>query len=133
MTPNLTVRLTANFERNLERIEHFLLEADAPQAFDALLDELLDNVIPALERFPELGSPLLDLRAGSIESLHAQEALRKKAGDAQLRQYVLPRYLILYAVSPAAIHLLSIKHHRQLSFDFGAFWPRAADVRQGGN
>ncbi|MCY0857189.1 type II toxin-antitoxin system RelE/ParE family toxin [Cupriavidus sp. D39] len=130
MTSNITVRLTANFERNLERLEQFLLEADAPQAFDALLDELLDNVIPALERFPELGSPLLGLRAGSIESRRAQEALREKAGDAQLRQYVLSSYLILYAVSPTVINLLSIKHHRQLSFDFGAFWPGAADTRQ---
>ncbi len=128
--PSITVRLTANFERNMESIEQFLLDAGAPQAFDALLDELLGNVIPALERFPELGSPLLGLRAGSIESLRAQEALRKKAGDAQLRQYVLSSYLILYAVSPTAIHLLSIKHHRQLSFDFGAFWPGAAGTGQ---
>ena len=46
----LTVRLTANFERNLADIERFLTEAEAPQAYDALLDELLDTVIPNLER-----------------------------------------------------------------------------------
>ena len=34
------VRLTANFERNLADIERFLTEAEAPQAHDALLDEL---------------------------------------------------------------------------------------------
>ncbi|MDD2926184.1 MAG: type II toxin-antitoxin system RelE/ParE family toxin, partial [Rhodoferax sp.] len=49
------VKLTANFERNLEEVEAFLLAADAPQAFDALLDELSDTVIPNLERFPRMG------------------------------------------------------------------------------
>ena len=35
------VRLTANFEHNLEDIEQFLNEVKAPQAYEALLDELL--------------------------------------------------------------------------------------------
>jgi plasmid stabilization system protein ParE len=116
------VRLTANFERNLESIKAFLADADAPQAFDDLIDDLLDKVIPNLERFPGLGPVLLDQAAGSIESVRAQEALRKKAGDAELRQYVLPGYLILYAVTGDAIYLLSIRHHRQLSFDLDALW-----------
>ncbi|WP_431826017.1 hypothetical protein [Burkholderia sp. F1] len=34
-----TVKLTANFEHNLEQVEAFLLEAETPQAFDALLDD----------------------------------------------------------------------------------------------
>src|SRR3989304_9760189 len=55
----LTVRLTANFERNLADIERFLSEAEAPQAYDALLDELLDTVIPNLQRFPGIGRPFL--------------------------------------------------------------------------
>jgi hypothetical protein len=40
VTRKLSVKLTANFERNLDGIEQFLREADAPGAFDALLDEL---------------------------------------------------------------------------------------------
>jgi hypothetical protein len=47
------VRFTANFERNLAAIERFLLEAEEPQAFDALVDELLGTVIPNLERFSD--------------------------------------------------------------------------------
>ena len=35
MTSRITVKLTANFERNLADIEQFLLEAEAPQAFDS--------------------------------------------------------------------------------------------------
>ena len=54
MTNRVTVKLTANFERNLADIEQFLTEAEAPQAFDGLIDELLGTVLPNLERFPEL-------------------------------------------------------------------------------
>jgi hypothetical protein len=122
MPRKLPVKLAANFEHNLESIEQFLREAGVPEAFDVLLDELLAKVIPNLERFPGLGPALLDQPAGSAESLNAQEALRKKAGDAELRQYILPGYLILHAVSRDAVHLLSIKHHRQLSFDLDALW-----------
>ena len=52
MVKKLTVKLTANFERNLGEIELFLIDADAPQAFVGLLDELVATVIPNLERFP---------------------------------------------------------------------------------
>ena len=125
----LTVKLTANFERNLESIEKFLQEADAPQAFDAILDELLDKVIPNLERFPGIGPSLLDIQPGSVETLNALEALRSKAGDTQIRQYVLSHYLVLYAATANAVHLLSIKHHRQLSYDLDAIWLSDAKVR----
>ena len=37
MTNRVTIKLTANFERNLADIEQFLTEAQAPQAFDGLL------------------------------------------------------------------------------------------------
>ena len=48
----IKLELSASFERNLVDIETFLTEADAPQAFDALIDNLLSTVIPVLERFP---------------------------------------------------------------------------------
>ena len=46
MAKKVSVKLTANFERNLGEIDRFLIDADAAQAFDGLLDELLDTVIP---------------------------------------------------------------------------------------
>jgi hypothetical protein len=57
VTGKYHVKLTANFERNLEEVEAFLLDADAPQAFDALLDELMETVIPTLEHFPDCHFP----------------------------------------------------------------------------
>ncbi len=121
------VKLTANFERNLADIEQFLAEADAPQAFDSLLDELLETVIPNLERFPGMGRPFLNRAVGSVEATNALTALRAKlqtllADTNALREYVMDHYLVLYAQTEGTVYLLSIKHHRQVSFDFESHW-----------
>ncbi len=123
MTKKPLVKFTANFERNLEGIERFLVEAEAPQAFDGLLDELLETVIPNLERFPEMGQPFLRRQVHSIEATNAVAALTERLAaltpetDA-IREYVLKHYLLLYAVIGGTLYLLSIRHQRQLSFDF---------------
>jgi plasmid stabilization system protein ParE len=123
----LVVKLTANFERNLADIERFLTEADAPQAYDGLLDELLDTVIPNLKRFPGMGRPFFSRACGSVEATNALAALRVKlaaliADPDALREYVMNNFLVLYALIDGNIYLLSIKHHRQLSFNFEAHW-----------
>ena len=122
-----SVRLAANFERNLADIERFLTEAQAPQAYDALLDELLDTVIPNLERFPGMGRPFLARPARSVEATNSLAALRAKlsalTSDADaLREYILSDYLVLYAQIGGNIYLLAIRHQRQLSFDFQSHW-----------
>lgn len=127
MAKKLVVKLTANFERNLADIERFLTEVDAPQAYDGLLDELLDTLIPNLERFPGMGRPFLNRPVGSVEATNALAALRVKLEALMgqpdgLREYVMDNYLVLYALIDGNIQLLSIKHHRQLSFNFDAHW-----------
>lgn len=127
LAKNPVVKLTANFERNLADIERFLIAGKAPQAFDGLLDELLCTVIPNLERFPGMGRPFLNRAVGSVEATNALSALRTKltallVEPDGLREYVTDHYLVLYAQIEENIHLLSIKHHRQLSFDFEAHW-----------
>lgn len=121
-----TVRLTANFERNLDEIEAFLTEAEAPRAFDALLDVLTETVIPNLERFPAMGRAFLGHPIRSVEASNGIDMLRKKllslGEGAEIREYVLEHYLVLYACADAVIHLLSIRHHKQLSFDFQHLW-----------
>jgi len=124
---NLVVKLTANFERNLADIERFLTETEASSAYDVLLDELLDTVIPNLERFPGMGRPFMNRAVGSVEATNALSALRAKltmliVEPDGLREYVMDHYLVLYGQIQGSLHLLSIKHHRQLSFDFEAHW-----------
>jgi len=124
----LIIKLTANFERNLEEMETFLLEAQAPQAFDALLDELTDTVIPNLERFPGMGRLFFERPTRSVEASNGIDGLRRKlkglAKDGEIREYVMSHYLLLYARFDSTIYLLSIRHHRQLSFDFQSQWER---------
>ncbi len=127
MAKQPVVKLTAHFARRLEDIEHFLIEADAPTAFDGLLDELLDVAIPNLQRFPRMGRPFLHQQVRSVEAASAVGALTKQLAALSidpdtLREYVLKHYLLLYAVADDAIYLLSIRHHRQLSFDFEGHW-----------
>lgn len=122
----VAVKLSANFERNLEEIEPFLIDAEAAPAYDGLLDELLATVIPNLERFPAMGRSFLDRPLRSVEASNGVDALREKlgklGGNAEIREYVLQHYLLLYAVTGEAVFLLAIRHRKQLSFDFNAFW-----------
>lgn len=129
------VELTTIFLERLESIEAFLTEADAGFAFDDLLAELRATVIPNLRRFPRLGRRYLAQPPQSVEAL-AQLA-RLPAGAARaLREYLHGNYLMLYAVfdggaeADAAVYLLSIRHHRQLSFDFARLWSATDDSRK---
>lgn len=127
MGQTLVIKLTANFERNLEDIERFLTEAEAPQAYDVLLDELLDTVIPNLEHFPEMGRQFLSRTPRSVETSNARDSLCAKllaltSDPAALREYILADYLLLYAQIGGILYLLAIKHQRQLSFDFESHW-----------
>lgn len=117
-----SVRFTANFEKNLDAIELFLAAADQPAAFVKLLEMLATRVIPNLEKFPGIGRPFLEHRAGSVEGELALSALRPRLGGATLREYLIGDYLILYTEQDEGVHLLSIKHQRQLSFDLESHW-----------
>ena len=120
------VELTASFLERLEAIEVFLVEADAGFAFDALVTELRATVIPNLRRFPRIGRRYLANPPQSAEALAQLAALPAGAPDA-LREYLHGDYLMLYAATEAdaTVYLLSIRHHRQLSFDFAKLWPWA--------
>lgn len=118
------VELTASFLERLDAIEAYLLEADAALAFDDLLAELRSTVIRNLRRFPRIGRRYLDHPPQSVEGLAQLAALPVGAASA-LREYLHGDYLILYTEVPAdtTVYLLSIRHHRQLSFDFARLWP----------
>ncbi|WP_027715136.1 type II toxin-antitoxin system RelE/ParE family toxin [Desulfuromonas sp. TF] len=117
------IRVTRHFAENLDAIKEFLLEADAPGAFSALLDDLFEESIPALERYPELGTDFFRRRASSREASELESALRKRLGSqTALSELIRGDYLILYARRDNDLYLLAIKHHRQLSFDFPEFW-----------
>jgi plasmid stabilization system protein ParE len=118
------VELTASFLERLESIEAFLEEAQASFAFDDLLAEIRATVIPNLSRFPRIGRRYLANPPQSAEALALLATMPAGAPDA-LREYLHGDYLMLYAVmeSQETVVLLTIRHHRQLSFDFARLWP----------
>ncbi len=124
--PRYRVELTESFLERLESIEAFLRDADAPLAFDALLTVLRDTVIPNLRRFPRMGRRYLDQPPQSAEAIAQLGVLPIGAPEA-LRVLGTSDYLILYAEASenATVYLLSIRHHRQLSFDFARLWSGA--------
>lgn len=133
-----SVRFTANFEANLASIAAFWEERNAPHAYSSLLDELGTTVIGNLERHPRIGRNFFARSAHSSQAQDRVVALRSRFGDTEVREYLSGDCLLLYCLvaEPAphtpglTAHLLAIKHHRQLSFDFEGFWQanRSEDV-----
>lgn len=116
------VELTDSFLARLDSIEAFLAEADAAFAYDDLLAGLRVTVVPNLARFPLMGRRYLDQPPQSVEAIEQLAKLPAGAAD-RLRVYLHGDYLMLYSVIGEVVYLLSIRHHRQLSFDFVGLWP----------
>jgi plasmid stabilization system protein ParE len=131
-----TVRLTANFEANLEQIAAYWMERDAAQTYMDVLDGIA-TVISNLEQHPRIGRSFYTRVAHSIEVRQRVAALLKRFGAIEVREYLSGDYLLLYSITIAAdsrlpaVDLLAIRHHRQLSFNFSAFWQanRAGEER----
>lgn len=91
--------------------------ADAAFAYDDLLAGLRATVVPNLVRFPLMGRRYLEHPPQSVEALEQLAKLPAGAADG-LRVLLHSDYLMLYSVVGGVVYLLSIRHHRQLSFDF---------------
>ena len=109
---------------NLRNVEAFWDENQFAQGFDRLVDELTDSVVPILKRHPRMGRNFLQRQTDSVETqtrLQKLDALLRSldtdADRAEVREYVMTDYLLLYALVGEMIYLLAIKHHKQLSFD----------------
>ena len=118
-----SVRLAAHFLAGLDSINRFLLEANAGFAYDDLLAQLRAELIPNLSRFPGMGRRYLDSPPRSVEGLDLLATLPPGAAD-HLRLILQGDYLVLYVADDhtRTVTLLSIRHHRQLSFDFVRMW-----------
>src|SRR5690606_28142172 len=76
-----------------------------------------------------IGRKFFERTAHSIEVRNRVALLREKFGGAEVREYLSGDYVLLYCIveggaarKPAlTVHLLAIKHQRQLSFDLEGF------------
>jgi hypothetical protein len=123
MNQHATVYITQNFENNLDTIQKFFVDNEVPQQFDVLIEDLFGTIIPNLQRFPLIGKDFLYRQPGSVEGLNLTESIQRYLdGKGEIREYITGDYLILYALTGSELYLLSIKHHKQLAFDFTAAW-----------
>ena len=126
--PKAAVRFTANFDANLAAIEAFWRGQQTPQAYLRLLEDLEQTVIINLEQHPAIGRCFFARSAQSAEVMSRVAALKRRLGATEIREYRSGDYVVLYSVRPdtgrrdRVVHLLTIRHHRQLSFDFEGFW-----------
>jgi ParE toxin of type II toxin-antitoxin system, parDE len=118
-----SVRFTANFDANLADIEAFWTEAGFEEGYDRLLDAIENTVVANLERFPGMGRPFLGAKPDSIEAFLACERLAEleREGGA-IREYLLEDYTIFYVHTAEVVNLLSVRHFKQVSFDFEDLW-----------
>ena len=90
-----------------------------------MVEELSERVLPVLDRHPRMGRRFMARLPTSVQAQVSHETLRvrlaRQGPDADLREYVMDGYLILYLVTGERLELLSIRHHRQLAFDLSDF------------
>ncbi len=126
--PHARVELTASFVERPESIEAFQPDAGAPQVYDKLLDGLRHAVIPNLRRIPRIGRRHLDNPPQSAEAPAQLHALPPGAAEA-LREYLHGDHLILRTLTGSTVYLLSIRHHRHLSFALPKLWEPRSSAR----
>ena len=114
--------VTENFSANLSNIQTFLGETGS-RAFDRFFKHVVDDIVPMLCRFPGSGGAFLERSIRSNEALATAQKVKEKLREGDdLREFIADEYLILYVVRAKQIVFLSVRHHRQLTFDLKRFW-----------
>ena len=113
---------TQNFSANLLAIQAFL-GSEGHKPFQRFLDRLFDDIVPQLCRFPKSGRSFLAHTIHSSEAKSFAKKLRTRLNrEDDLREYIVDEYLVLNLLRGNHLVFLSVKHHRQLSFDLKRFW-----------
>jgi hypothetical protein len=115
---------TDNYRGNLDSIETYWEDCLFPAGNGRLLTELASTALVHLPNHPRMGRNFLQRQPKSVDAAtRAQKidallrTLDTDAARAEVREYVMTDYLLLYALVGEVIYLLAIKHHKQLSFD----------------
>lgn len=119
---NAQVSAAPNFVTSLDAVQAFMVAQDAAsaQARFVQLKRDLREMKTLLAWSPASGRPARFLQAKSAQArlrLAAVQQLAQSAGLPHLREYVLGSHVVLYAHSDTEVVLLSLKHHRQLTYN----------------
>ena len=110
-----------HFAECLLAVHAFMVEQDAASAPARLVQIKRDlrELKTLLAWSPASGRPARFLSPNSAQAslrLAAVQQLAQSAGLPHLREYVIGSYVVLYAHSDTEVVLLSLKHHRQLTY-----------------
>ena len=113
---------TQNFSANLLTIQAFLW-SEGHKPFQRFLDRLFDEIVPRLCPLPKSGRSFLTHTIHSEEARSLAKKLRTRLNrDDDLRECIVDEHIVLYLLRNNQIIFLSLKHHRQISFDLKRFW-----------
>lgn len=115
------VSAAPHFAGCLQAVHAFMVEQDASSAATRLaqLKRELREMTTLLAWSPASGRPARFLRPNSAQAslrLAAVQKLAQSVGLPHLREYVIGSHVVLYAHSDSEVVLLSLKHHRQITF-----------------
>ena len=120
----IQIRSTDNYRADLDSIEAYWDACLFSAGNGRLLTELAATALVHLRSHPRMGRNFLQRQSKSVDTVtraRKLDALLNTLGTdaqrAEIREYVMTDYLLLYALVGDVIYLLAIKHHKQLSFD----------------
>ena len=133
----ILIRQTANFSANLDSIEAWWNDCQFLLGNDRLLAELENTVLQNLQNHPRMGRNFLHRQSQSTKTRARMQKLQAllatlniDTGQAEVREYVMTDYLLLYALTGNVIYLLAIKHHKQLAFMLDDFVVPHVDIQR---
>jgi len=116
-----SVAAAPNFLANLEAAKLYQVEQDADSAAERfrMLKQELREMVSVLSWSPAGGRPARFLTSRSAQARLRAESVQNLAaqvGLPNLREFVLGRYIVLYAHAETEVVLLALKHQRQLIY-----------------
>jgi hypothetical protein len=91
---------------------------DAGRRLERLTDDLIDRVIPLLERSADIGRPYgLNPKAAQAANVELSTLERGlNLANVTLREYVDAQFNILYAVTPTQVFLINLRNQKQAEY-----------------
>lgn len=108
-------------------IERYWNRVDQAQSFLRLVEAIDRTVIRLLRRFPAIGRRFFNSMPDTVDALLALEELVEvtQSGGArqgELHEYLFDDYVLLYLLSGDTVTFLSLRHTKEVSFEFRDLW-----------
>ena len=123
----VTIQVSSDFDARLADIERYWDRVDQPRSFLRLVEAIEKKVMPLLRRFPAIGRRVFNSKPDAVDTLLVMEELAELMqargwGPGDLHEYLFDDYVLLYLLSNDVVTFLSLRHTKEVSFDFSDLW-----------